>query len=56
MILTGLVISLFLSTPMTEFKQENENKQTAMEAIKEAFSNKSFNFLTLGFLLIKLLN
>jgi len=49
MILAGLVISLFLSTPMTEFKQENENKQTAMEAIKEAFSNKSFNFLTLGF-------
>ena len=49
MILIGLVISLFLSTPMTEFKQESENKQTAIEAIKEAFSNKSFNFLTLGF-------
>ena len=49
MILIGLVISLFLSTPMTEFKQESENKQTAIDAIKEAFSNKSFNFLTLGF-------
>ena len=49
MILIGLVISLFLSTPMNEFKQESENKQTAIEAIKEAFSNKSFNFLTLGF-------
>jgi len=49
MILVGLIISLFLSTPMSEFKQENENKQTAVEAIKEAFSNKSFNFLTLGF-------
>ena len=49
MILIGLVISLFLSTPMTEFKKESENKQTAIEAIKEAFSNKSFNFLTLGF-------
>ena len=49
MILIGLVISLFLSTPMNEFKQETENKQTAIEAIKEAFSNKSFNFLTLGF-------
>ena len=49
MILVGLIISLFLSTPMNEFKQENENKQTAVEAIKEAFSNKSFNFLTLGF-------
>jgi MFS family permease len=49
MILTGLVISLFLSTPMTESKLENKNNQTAMEAIKEAFSNKSYNFLTLGF-------
>jgi len=49
MILAGLVISLFLSTPMSEFKQENKNDQTAMEAIKEAFSNKSFNYLTLGF-------
>ena len=49
MILAGLVISLFLSTPMSEFKQENKNDQTAIEAIKEAFSNKSFNYLTLGF-------
>ena len=49
MILVGLIISLFLTTPMNEFKQESENKQTAVEAIKEAFSNKSFNFLTLGF-------
>ncbi len=49
MILVGLIISLFLSTPMQEFKSEIENKQTAIEAIKEAFSNKSFNFLTLGF-------
>ena len=49
MILAGLVISLFLSTPMSEFKKENKNDQTAMEALKEAFSNKSFNYLTLGF-------
>ncbi len=49
MILAGLVVSLFLTTPMTEFKQETENNQTAMQAIKEAFSNKSFNYLTLGF-------
>ncbi len=49
MILAGLVISLFLTTPMKELKQENENKQTAMQAIKEAFSNKSYNYLTLGF-------
>jgi MFS family permease len=49
MILVGLIVSLFLSTPMTGSKQENENKQTAMEAIKEAFSNRSYNYLTLGF-------
>ncbi len=49
MVLVGLIISLFLSTPMQDFKQEQENKQTAMEAVKEAFSNKSFNYLTLGF-------
>jgi MFS family permease len=49
MLILGLLISLFLSTPTQELKQENYNKQTAMEAIKEAFSNKSFNYLTLGF-------
>jgi len=49
MILVGLIISLFLSNPTQEVKQENENKQTAMEAIKEAFSNRSYNYLTLGF-------
>jgi len=49
MILVGLIISLFLSTPIQEVKQESENGQTAMEAIKEAFSNKSYNYLTLGF-------
>ena len=49
MILAGLVVSLFLSTPMTELKQESENNQTAKQAIKEAFSNKSYNYLTLGF-------
>ena len=49
MILFGLIFSLFLTTPMKEFKYEQENSQTAMEAIKEAFSNKSYNYLTLGF-------
>jgi len=44
-----LVISLFLNTPIAELKKENENNQTAMQAIKEAFSNKSYNYLTLGF-------
>ena len=49
MILLGLVISLFLSTPMVKYSQDNEKEQTAVEAIKEAFSNKSFNYLTAGF-------
>ena len=49
MILAGLVISLFLNTPMTETKQQDENTQTAMQDMKEAFSNKSYNYLTLGF-------
>ena len=49
MILLGLVISLFLSTPMVKYSQDNEKDQTAVEAIKEAFSNKSFNYLTAGF-------
>ena len=34
---------------MKEFEQENENTQTALGAIKEAFSNKSYVYLTLGF-------
>ena len=49
MLIAGLLISLFISTPTQELKQENYNKQTAIEAIKEAFANKSFNYLTLGF-------
>ena len=49
MLMAGLLISLFLSTPTQEIRHENYNKQTAMEAMKEAFTNKSFNYLTLGF-------
>ena len=49
MLIACLLISLFLSTPTQELKHENYNKQTAMEAMKEAFTNKSFNYLTLGF-------
>ena len=49
MLIVGLLISLLLSTPTQELKHENYNKQTAMEAMKEAFTNKSFNYLTLGF-------
>ncbi len=48
MIIIGLVISLFLTTPIQEIKQD-KNQQTALAAIKEAFLNKSFNYLTLGF-------
>ena len=49
MILFGLIISLFLSTPMEKLNTEAPNNQTAVEALKEAFTNKSFNYLTLGF-------
>ncbi len=49
MILVGLIVSLFLSTPMKNFNTESTNNQTALEALKEAFTNKSFNYLTLGF-------
>ena len=49
MLIVGLLISLLLSTPTQELKHENYNKQTAMDAMKEAFTNKSFNYLTLGF-------
>ena len=49
MILAGLIVSLFLSTPMEKFNIESPNNQTAVEALKEAFTNKSFNYLTLGF-------
>ena len=50
-IIIGLVVSLFLITPKEETSRGNPNynDQTAIEAIKEAFSNKSFNYLTLGF-------
>ena len=49
MIIIGLFIAFFLSTPTQTPQQEHENKQSAIEAIKEAFSNKSFIYLTLGF-------
>jgi len=49
MILVGIIISFFVSTPMVKSNQDNEKEQTAIEAIKEAFSNKSFNYLTAGF-------
>ncbi len=49
MIIFGLIVAFFISTPMKEIDEENENKQTAMESIKEAFKTKSYIYLTLGF-------
>ena len=49
MIIAGLFISIFINTPSVSLGEKDNNSQTATEAIKEAFSNKSFNFLTLGF-------
>ncbi|MDC0167877.1 MFS transporter [bacterium] len=46
----GLFVALFITTPKIPVGSTiQENKQTAIEAIKEAFSNSSFNYLTLGF-------
>ena len=46
----GLIVSLFVSTPKIPVGSNNQdNKQTASEALREALTNKSFIFLTLGF-------
>ncbi len=45
----GLVVSLFVSTPKIPLGTSQNNNQTAREALKEAFANKSFIYLTLGF-------
>ena len=46
----GLLAALFINTPTKPAgSTEQENNQTAREAIIEAFSNKSFIYLTLGF-------
>ena len=45
----GLVVSLFVSTPKIPVGVNQDNNQTAREALKEAFANKSFIYLTLGF-------
>ena len=46
----GLVVAFFITTPKIPIgTTQQENKQTAMEAMKEAFNNSSFNYLTLGF-------
>ena len=45
----GLVASLFVSTPKIPVGVNQDNNQTARDALKEAFANKSFIYLTLGF-------
>ncbi len=45
----GLIVALFVSTPKTPIGETENNKQSATAALKEAFSNKSFIYLTLGF-------
>jgi len=45
----GLVVALFVSTPKIPVGTDQNNNQTATEALKEAFANKSFIYLTLGF-------
>ena len=45
----GLLIALFVTTPKLPVGENQNNNQTATEALKEAFSNKSFIYLTLGF-------
>ena len=46
----GLIVALFVNTPKIPVGSSNlDNNQTASEALREAFGNKSFIFLTLGF-------
>ena len=45
----GLLVALFVSTPKIPVGVNQDNNQTAREALKEAFANKSFIYLTLGF-------
>ena len=39
----GLVVALFVSTPKIPVGVNQDNNQTARDALKEAFANKSFN-------------
>tara|TARA_Y100000590_G_scaffold118042_1_gene135066 strand:+ start:333 stop:1553 length:1221 start_codon:yes stop_codon:yes gene_type:complete len=45
----GLIVALFVSTPKIPVGVDQNNNQTATEALKEALGNKSFIYLTLGF-------
>ena len=48
----GLITALFISTPKTPVGNNDNNNQTAKEALIEAFNNKSFIFLTLGLFVV----
>ncbi len=45
----GLIVALFVNTPKISKEKSLIREQTAMEALKEAFSNSSYIYLTLGF-------
>ncbi len=45
----GLLIAFFVITPKIPVGENQNNNQSATEALKEAFANKSFIYLTLGF-------
>ncbi len=45
----GLLVALFVSTPKIPVEDNQNKDQSAVDALKEAFANKSFIYLTLGF-------
>ncbi len=45
----GLLVAFFVITPKIPVGENQNNNQSATEALKEAFANKSFIYLTLGF-------
>ena len=48
-IFAGLILAFYLTTPKDVVGGIIDDKQTASEALKEAFKSKSFTYLTLGF-------
>ncbi len=48
-ILIGLILAFYLTTPKDVVGGIVDDDQTAIEALKEAFKSKSYNYLTLGF-------
>jgi hypothetical protein len=48
-IFAGLILAFYLTTPKDVVGGIVDDKQTASEALTEAFKSKSFIYLTLGF-------